>query len=795
VAQHIFADHEVHVKALFRIIESSKEVFTPEEDGLLLNVAMQVLANVMQGPTPIQRSPSTAARFQENVLQSAFPLARQILRDRYEREMTSCLQLATTILFRAAVEDLCPVGVLACPLISAAAQLVSNIALVLPVEDVMEVLSSACIDNLAVNKWHVATTSVYERFEVEQDERQEADADKGDPAVVARYATRKEQKRHCYVNFFLFAMEGGLFALASHYFKEQKWSLSAPALAAFWTDLELASDEFRIHALEIINVVSREGGAAEILALMLKQTNFLSSVMLKNLVQSAEDLPQLARLQHSARYFERTPALLKLRIGEQIMRLAKGVVNCGRAGGRVPHMSVTNEFMLYFALADSATSLQAACGILAYAGAQMQAISLSCCLRPPLTSHFPDAAPYIVLLPAPSGGPPAPLNRPATAAEARALGAATDWDKFIQYFFFVKMRDIAFFAVEFLHQLCLGRLELQTKIQATCATLFEELPRMISLSGYLGGRASLLSTSSNQLLPRDRYFHFHVGLSRDVCVLITALCFRHEGCAGLVQGKGCMVGLCAAMNDCANGLKHLGKDTQKVWSECITSTIESIVSRNIDAWTYCQHVSGVDGLFTLTALGNNTIKKLCMSTMLDHATEEESGQTYIDEVVSKNGIDTFHRLLHIRGDEDLVLVTLRLIKIVVISSRRFRTQAFSPAQQDFFGILTKMLAKKHLEIQGVVCGIFDYFCAEDASAIRDELLQCNALPALVAIASAPSHNGYTDSQNIQDLAHAAARTIANLTVSDESEFLDGSAPLRPTLGKSGILPTLRNKHK
>ena len=78
-------------------------------------------------------------------------------------------------MFRAAIEDLCPMGVLANPLISIAIQLVSNITLVLPVEEVMGVLSSACIDHLDVNFWHVATTSVYERFQVEEDEREEGD--------------------------------------------------------------------------------------------------------------------------------------------------------------------------------------------------------------------------------------------------------------------------------------------------------------------------------------------------------------------------------------------------------------------------------------------------------------------------------------------------------------------------------------------------------------------------------------------------------------------------------------------
>lgn len=798
VAKQVFVDHETHVKALFRIIESSREVLTPKEDGLLLNVAMQVLANIMQGPFPIQRSPSFGPLFQENVMQSAFPLARQLLRDLYQGELRSCLQLATDIMFRAAIEDLCPMGVLANPLISTAIQLVSNITLVLPVEEVMEVLSSACIDHLDVNFWHVATTSVYERFQVEEDEREEADADKGDPAMVARYAARKEQKRQCYANFFLFVMEGGLFALANHLIKERKWNLPAPLLAAFWTDLDLVSDEFRVLVLELINIVSGESEATEILTLMLKQTNFLSLVMLESMSQAAQDLPELAMLQQSARYFDRTPALLRLRIGEQIMRLAKGVVNCGRVDGRVPHMSVTNEFMLYFALADGATSLQSACEILAYAGSQMQAISLSCCEpRHQFTNHFPEeAAPSRVLLPSLPDHLPVPSDRPTTAAEAKALSAHTHWDKFIQYYFFTKMRDTAFFAVEFLHQLCVGRLELQTKMQKTCAPVFEQLPRFLSLTGYLGNRVSLLANNTSKLFRSDRYFHFHVALSRNVCVLISALCYRHEGCTGLVQEKGGMVGLCAAMNDCANGLKYLGKETQRTWSECITSTIENIVSRNIDAWAYCQHVSGVDGLFTLTLLGNNTIKKLCMSTMLDHATEEENGQAYMDEVVAKNGIDTFRRLLYIQDDEELILVTLRLIKIIVISSRSFRSQAFSEAQKDFFGVLTKMLVKKHLEIQGVVCAIFDYFCAEDANAIRDELLKYNALKHLVAIASMPTHSGDTDeSQNTQDLAQAAARTMANLTVSDESEFLDGSAPLRPTLGKSGILPTLRNKHK
>ena len=51
--------------------------------------------------------------------------------------------------------------------------------------------------------------------------------------------------------------------------------------------------------------------------------------------------------------------------------------------------------------------------------------------------------------------------------------------------------------------------------------------------------------------------------------------------------------------------------------------------------------------------------------------------------------------------------------------------------------------------------------------------------------------GEAERSKNQMLAKAAATTIANLTKSDESEYLVGSAPLRPTLTKSGILPTLR----
>ena len=258
-----------------------------------------------------------------------------------------------------------------------------------------------------------------------------------------------------------------------------------------------------------------------------------------------------------------------------------------------------------------------------------------------------------------------------------------------------------------------------------------------------------------------------------------------------------MAALLAGMNDCAGSGIEMEEKSQSVWSRCITSAIENLVSRNVEAWTYCQHVSGINGLYTLILLGNNTIKKLAVSTMLDHTADEATNQSYIDELVAKNAIDIFRRLLCVQGDDDLILITTRLVKIVVLLSKRFRWQAFSSEQKEFFSIFPKLLTKNHPEIQTVVCEIIDYFCVEDHDAVRSELMRYDSLRVLVSIASAPAVSGTNEGVlaciGKQDLVNAAAKTIANLTVSDESEFLDGSAPLRPTLASSGILPIIKSK--
>lgn len=96
--------------------------------------------------------------------------------------------------------------------------------------------------------------------------------------------------------------------------------------------------------------------------------------------------------------------------------------------------------------------------------------------------------------------------------------------------------------------------------------------------------------------------------------------------------------------------------------------------------------------------------------------------------------------------------------------------------------ITNLIKRNNSEIQGPVCVILDTMCADNVHVLRMQLTEYNTIKDLIKLA---------EYSNDQALAATAAKTIANLTDTSESDFLVGSAPLSSTLSKSGILPTLR----
>jgi hypothetical protein len=755
---------DVLITALFKSIHSSAKRGSSTENILLFNIGLQLLGNIVQGPCPIQRHPSLSALFKDDLLEPISTLPIDTLRSNYQAECRETMKLVANVVFQAKPADLCPVGILLSPAISCAMHFICNLTFVLPPTAVLDFLSTACVTMFKANLWHVSTATPYQRHQMDEDEREELEADKDDPVMQKRIAAKKEVKRQSYANFFLFSIEGGLYSLANHYLKED-WNLPKDVLVAYWADLEPVSNEYRCLVLELVNVMSFF--IDDLLHLIAKQVNFLAGVMLDalELVSKDEHLPQLSTLKKQPRTFFLNGEFINLRIAEQILRLSTRVVNLGRvgdrkAGGRVLHASDTNEFILYFALSDTGTSLAVATKLMEYASTQSQALSLA---------H----------------------TKPNLGSDVKEKDS---WEEYIEHCMFTKLRDVALVVVSFLHEMCTGRIELQSKVELQCSSLFHCFPRLLAQSNFLQG-AVLQPTI---LFPDDRFYHFHVGIARRISMLLQGLCKRHEGCTELVQTSGCMEALCAGLNDCMDGALPLEEWIMRSWSECITKTVETVVSRSIDAWQYCQDVSGISGLFTLIYLGNNTIKKLCVTTFLDHATHEDlnAAAEYIDGMVESDALKNLRILIEIKDDDDLVNLTLTLIKLVVITSKSFRVSSFDPKQGKFFSTVTGLLKHHHAEIQANVCDIFNYFCAEDAAALRSLLVRYDAVKTIQNLASASGQDvfggGETERVKIQMLAKAAATTIANLTKSEESEFLVGSAPLRPTLVKSGILPSLRS---
>jgi len=258
------------------------------------------------------------------------------------------------------------------------------------------------------------------------------------------------------------------------------------------------------------------------------------------------------------------------------------------------------------------------------------------------------------------------------------------------------------------------------------------------------------------------------------------LSHRHEECCAQIQSSGNIDALCEALNECMIAKADPDPKLTRAWSDNVSLTIQTLVSRSIDAWQYCQEVMGIEGLFSLSVLGNTQIKNLCLSTMLNHSVNSETGGDFIQQLAEKDAISSLNQLL---GDdsEDVIVNCLRLLKVLTVENQLFRTQALSP-NHPFMKTITYLIKRNNSEIQGPVCVILDTICADNVHVLRMQLTEYNTIKDLIKLA---------EYSNDQALAATAAKTIANLTDTSESDFLVGSAPLSSTLSKSGILPTLR----
>ena len=117
----------------------------------------------------------------------------------------------------------------------------------------------------------------------------------------------------------------------------------------------------------------------------------------------------------------------------------------------------------------------------------------------------------------------------------------------------------------------------------------------------------------------------------------------------------------------------------------------------------------------------------------------------------------------------------------------------APEGQAFLLTLTEIFGRSRVEseIRTGICHILDILCAQDAHGLRVLLDNAgNMVQLLMHFASSHAQGGDEELKAEHSiLATACARTLGNLTNSEESDFLtQGGSPLRATLFKSGILP-------
>ncbi len=809
------------------------------EDYLLHCLALQALSSVISGRFPVHRNPSRAQLFRDR---DFFP--SEGFRSGFgsiccrEELLGPVLSNACNVLYSEAIGHLCPLGVQDTSMLSAALRYVAAAGLLLPSAEVAEHMIQSCVAQFDNSRWNAATIGDYKvQKEKERKERRRKNAerernmraragsdyaDEGGTAVVegaevedhesVSEAALQRQGQVSFITPFLFLLKHGLIhGLVSRILEVAQWHLPDETVDMLLVTLGKPSSALAVRCdyLELFNVLL----LGEVPLPLTEQANFLAGAFLSGTNLDTLEWPSLDDLmtsEHCCR--EKHPRLLHLRIRGQLLKMSCHIVSSGRAETKPPgqpsqarvgegegnlpsisHTSLANEYVLYVALSEEGDSLHTASSILSYCSRYLESAihqqegQLASCDGDGRTV-FADSAEY-VLKPELDAAALEDVRREQSRDQLNTL-----------------MLDTLFLASEFLTQVCNKRLELQSVVAQNCAPLFFTLP----------------SLAAPPSLPLSSGL-FHVGLAVRISDLIGVLAYRHEECISLILESGCIEALFRGLEECcetiipsraptrqrtasstgtAGGLLpppsgSYPAHVKKKWSLSITNTLQIIVSRDVRAWEYCQQCSGIGGVFKIIQLGNDTIKKLCVSTLLDHSVNADTGKNYIANFVETGGLVLATRLLR-EPLADIVVGTLRVLKVVIVESYDFRTEVLTrtaPQGQAFLLTLTDLFGRpqSELEIRTSICRILDILCAQDAPGLRSLLDSAgNMVQLLMHFASSHANGGGEEVKADHSiLASACARTLGNLTNSEESDFLtQGGTPLRATLLHSGILPEI-----
>jgi hypothetical protein len=755
-----------YIPLLVDIIKRSAMIMTNDEDSLVFMLSADILSKVVQGPTPLHTHPSKATvsiddrdRHMEGEegdrgRTKARPMT-SLEGVVEEEQILSLVQILALMLYSPDFWYYCPMAVHNVAMISSVLDLMKALTYALQSSSIVtEILCTVCQEQFNSSYWLNATIG----------DHLVGDEDKKDNPLVVNGIAKS------YTTIFLFLLQGGPIALVSHLKHYGNWFLSASEIDMCFEEIYEHRLVLECHFIELINVISFFDST--LLELLLDNVNFISDQILKRMSLQDHQWPSLDQVReilerdHSI-LIDSTHLYLLSHLKEQCILLSKQVIDLGRTdntGGRFNHASMSNEYILYISMSENGQMCKICSSLLKYAGECIDELII--------------------------------VNNQNESEDLRLH-------------FLIQCQNMAMFCMDFLNSIAFKRIDILDIIAKQSPWVFEQLPRFICMKEMFANvshRYNPLAlnnrSETSEVVDHNQFLlYFKVGMAMLASRLVGHLCMRHQTCLTLAMDYKCVDALCHAMEDCLSE-KHVSRRLSQVWCDQICATFQILVARSVEAWIYAQGCFGLDGLFSLCHRGNETIKKLCVNTMLDKSCNMEPAESkrYVRDFISKGGFQVLSYLLS--RSPEVVVGSLRLTKVIAVESVEFRNYALSSEGRVFFARMSMYFKTADTDMQQAICAILDTLSAYNPEALVQRLDENQDVQSLYTQASTAADDLssclqgevpiiHVKKNQTQIISEMSARTLANITNSEESDWLDGgSSPLRKTLQKSGILPSL-----
>ena len=413
----------------------------------------------------------------------------------------------------------------------------------------------------------------------------------------------------------------------------------------------------------------------------------------------------------------------------------------------------------------------------------------------------------------------------------------------------VEAKSFALFTLECIIELVESRLELQDRICEKSPNMFQCLYRLLTPKKIEEFSASISSqTQSVGGLSRQSSFddgartltahNAHIGLIGATAETVRIVSRRHPKIRALIRESGCIEGLMDALD-----MSYAIDD--RALGLYVVAALEQLIVRNIESWNFVKRAAGVRGLLQLCHMGNSAVRILTTTEIISQITPKHEPIIYSisEDVLSNNGLSTIIRMLKSRH-ENVQTSALSLLQALCVNKLACRHAVLMP---DFMCELGSLLFSSSLSVVRVACDVMSVLGAEDqytltklvrgmeshALRIGEKVSHkgkryCSITGRLMDISNGIMSTTSFDEvafetkaskslsvakpqqystemlpplfdseprlkQEIATLSNKAAAVLAAMTDTEESNWPDGGAPLRNTLTRSGILPSIAGK--